>query len=237
MNLMSPQRRQFLQQLCAVFAVSCSRTAIALMPNDNAPADAVFVNPQTAVSPLLSSSQGVIFRQWALCILQRQLSAGPALQWLQRDCAGLVRFVVGEALAEHSLHWQQSFGLQHHPLPAPLVLTPQQQSLRNHWHTLSGTDSAWVSALELIQANTRFISKNLLKAREIDLFFYDQGDSQHLMIWTGSRLAYHTGQVSHTDNGLRAYTLGQLMQWRDPRWRPQEDNPNFAGIYRLSFLS
>jgi uncharacterized protein YfaT (DUF1175 family) len=42
---------------------------------------------------------------------------------------------------------------------------------------------------------------------------------------------------SPQDNGLRAVTLAQLLQWKDTRWRPQEDNPNFVGFFRLAFLS
>ena len=35
----------------------------------------------------------------------------------------------------------------------------------------------------------------------------------------------------------RAVALRDLMTWRDTRWRPDTANPNFAGIYRLNFLS
>ncbi len=70
----------------------------------------------------------------------------------------------------------------------------------------------------------------------------------------GSWIAYHTGQppaatpeqgsgrrrpAAETvyDHGLRAVTPAQLLQWKDTRWRPRDDNPNFAGYYRLAFLS
>ncbi len=70
-----------------------------------------------------------------------------------------------------------------------------------------------------------------------DLFFYDQGDDQHLMVWMGRYVAYHTGTETATDDGLRAVTLEQLMRGKDSRWRREPGNPNFIGIFRLAFLS
>ena len=53
----------------------------------------------------------------------------------------------------------------------------------------------------------------------------------------GNSIAYHTGTVTPDDNGLRTVGIRQLMNWKDTRWQPTADNPNFAGVYRLSFLS
>src|SRR3546814_19327994 len=67
--------------------------------------------------------------------------------------------------------------------------------------------------------------------------FFDQGDDQHLMIWMGRNIAYHTGTTTPTDNGMRSASLQQLMNWKDTRWIPDAANPNFIGVYRLNFLS
>jgi uncharacterized protein YfaT (DUF1175 family) len=32
-------------------------------------------------------------------------------------------------------------------------------------------------------------------------------------------------------------SLRELLHWQDTRWHPVADNPNFAGVYRLNFLS
>jgi uncharacterized protein YfaT (DUF1175 family) len=69
------------------------------------------------------------------------------------------------------------------------------------------------------------------------LLFYDFADDQHLMVWMGRYIAYHTGRVEAGDNGLRALRAAQLLAWKDTRWRPEMDNPNFAGVYRLAFLA
>ena len=92
-------------------------------------------------------------------------------------------------------------------------------------------------ALELVQENTRFISNQLMQAAPGDLLFYDFGDEQHLMVWMGRYIAYHTGTTTPTDNGMRSASLQQLMTWKDTRWIPDAANPNFIGVYRLNFLS
>jgi len=57
------------------------------------------------------------------------------------------------------------------------------------------------------------------------------------MVWMGHYIAYHTGRDEPGDNGLRALRPEQLAGWKDTRWRPNADNPNFAGIYCLDFLA
>ena len=122
-------------------------------------------------------------------------------------------------------------------LPPELELSTAQRALGNGWTTVDGRSSAFVTALALIQANSRFVSRDINQARNGDLLFFDQGDEQHLMVWMGRYVAYHTGSSSAHDNGLRAVPVGQLMRWPDPRWQPGADNPNFIGVFRLAFLS
>lgn len=69
------------------------------------------------------------------------------------------------------------------------------------------------------------------------MIFFDQGDAQHLMVWMGRYVIYHTGSATKTDNGMRAVSLQQLMTWKDTRWIPNDSDPNFIGIYRLNFLA
>jgi uncharacterized protein YfaT (DUF1175 family) len=98
-------------------------------------------------------------------------------------------------------------------------------------------NKAFVTALALIQGNSQFVGKEINQAQPGDLLFFDQGDEQHLMVWMGQYIAYHTGTVTPRDNGLRAVTVQQLIQWKDTRWQPIGNNPNFIGFYRLGFLS
>jgi uncharacterized protein YfaT (DUF1175 family) len=195
---------------------------------------AVVARPARAADAVLSPEQSQVFRAWMVRIVDAQIERGASPRWTHRDCAGLVRFAVAESLRGHDLAWQRSAGLAA-PLPPELPLAAEQQALRHRWKLADGRRSAFVGALEMVQENAVFVAKDVNRAQPGDLFFFDQGDDQHLMVWTGRYVAYHTGQEE--GDGLRAVSVPQLLSWRDTRWQPVPDNPNFLGVYRLRFLS
>ena len=171
-------------------------------------------------------------------IVAQQLNQGPTPRWQQHDCVGLVRFAAAEAMRNHDEKWLRANGLQGRRLPPEPNLTREQlASLRHLWLRADGQRGAYVSALELVQYNCRLVGRDLINARPADLLLFDQGQAQHVMIWMGQYVAYHTGTVTKTDNGLRAYPLEKLINWKDTRWQPHAQNPNFLGLYRLVFLS
>ena len=172
-----------------------------------------------------------------LRIISAQLTAGPSPRWHHQDCAGLVRFAVAEALREHDNQWKRANGLAGLPLPPEVGLDERQLSLRHRWRLADGSASAYAGALELVQENTHLVSRDCNLALAGDVLFFDQGDAQHLMVWMGNFVAYHTGEATPSDNGLRAVSLGQLQRWPDTRWHPSDANPNFAGAFRFRFLS
>lgn len=184
----------------------------------------------------LSAEQTRAFRAWMVRIVDGQIARGPTPRWQGRDCAGLVRFAVAEALRDHDPDWRRANGIAGR-VPPDLPLAEEQKALRHNWRRADGGRGAYVGALELVQENTTFVSKDVNLAQPGDLLFFDQGDDQHLMVWTGWYVAYHRGTSDGRDNGLRAVSLGDLMAWRDTRWQPVADNPNFLGVYRLRFLS
>lgn len=190
-----------------------------------------------AAETRLTPEQSRAFRGWMTFIVQQQFNQGPNPRWVHRDCAGLVRFAVAEALRDHDSRWLKANGIGLTRLPPELQLTPSQQGLRNQWRRADGSTAAYVSALELVQANTRLVARDCNLAQAGDLLFFDQGDEQHLMVWMGRYIGYHTGTVKPGDPGLRAITLRQLMEWKDTRWQPLVQNPNFAGVFRLTFLT
>lgn len=185
----------------------------------------------------LDKQQSQWFRMWMTRIVSEQFRQGPTPRWTHRDCAGLVRFAVHESFAVHDRRWLKANGFSGKNLPPELSLNAEQRKLGQQWQTETGEKSGYVSALALIQHNTRFVSKDINQALPGDILFFDQGDQQHIMIWMGDYIAYHTGSVTPTDNGLRAVSVQGLMQWKDTRWRIRSDNPNFIGVYRLAFLS
>lgn len=185
----------------------------------------------------LDAEQSQVFRAWFVRIAQEQLRQGPSPRWHQQDCAGLVRFAANEALKVHDAKWLRSNGLDNRYLPPELELNGAQRQLAQQWQQGGGKVGPYVNAIKLIQYNSHFTGRDLNQARPGDLIFFDQGDEQHLMIWMGRHIAYHTGTVTPTDNGMRSVSVQQLMTWKDTRWIPDESNPNFIGIYRLHFLS
>jgi uncharacterized protein len=194
--------------------------------------------PQGAAAPRLNQAQSRAFQAWMLRIVSAQIERGPSPRWQHRDCAGLVRFAVNEALTVHDARWLRANGIaSDRQLPPELELEPGQQGLRNRWVQSGGTVGNYVSAIGLVQHNSRFIARDVNQAQPGDLLFFDQGDEQHLMVWMGARIAYHTGTVKTDDNGLRSVDVSQLKTWKDTRWQPAVDNPNFAGVFRLAFLS
>jgi uncharacterized protein YfaT (DUF1175 family) len=185
----------------------------------------------------LDFAQSQNFRSWFTRIVREQLVRGPSPRWAQQDCAGLVRFGVSEALRTHDRKWLHASGMEAQGLPPEIDLRSEQRTGLATWNVIGGGREAYAPAIGIVQENSRFVSKDLNQARPGDLLFFDQGDEQHLMIWMGSYVAYHTGTRTKKDPGLRAIPLESLMHWKDTRWHPKADNPNFIGLYRLSFLS
>lgn len=201
-------------------------------------ARALTAAPDAAGAARLNKAQSRAFQAWMLRIVSAQLERGPSPRWQHRDCAGLVRFAVNEALSAHDVRWLRANGIaSDRQLPPELELARAQQGLRNRWVQSGGAVGSYVSAIALVQHNSRFIARELTQAQPGDLLFFDQGDEQHLMVWMGSRIAYHTGTVKPDDNGLRSVDVSQLKTWKDTRWQPAVDNPNFVGVFRLAFLS
>jgi uncharacterized protein YfaT (DUF1175 family) len=196
---------------------------------------AALAAPAAPESAALRADQARAFRAWMVRIVDTQIARGPTPRWQGRDCAGLVRFAVAEALRPHDLAWRRANGIGGR-VPPELGLDPVQQALRHNWRLADGGRAAYVGALELVQENATFVAKDLNLAQPGDLLFFDQGDDQHLMVWTGWYVAYHTGASDRRDNGLRAVSVRDLMAWRDTRWQPAAENPNFLGVYRLRFL-
>jgi uncharacterized protein YfaT (DUF1175 family) len=199
---------------------------------------AAATSPRAPAPVRLDRTQSGRFRDWMTLLVRAQIERGPNPRWGHRDCAGLVRFAVDEALRPHDVEWKRANGFLGVRAPADVELDEASlQRVRQSWRRADGTRGAFVAALDLVQENTRWVSHDLAQAVAADLLFFDMGDEQHLMVWMGHYIAYHTGRNEPGDNGLRALRPEQLFAWKDTRWRPTSDNPNFAGVYRLDFLA
>jgi len=203
------------------------------------------------------------FRRWFTGIAETQFyEYSPSWNTDQRDCAGLVRFSMREALRRHDRLWFQRMGPQYERM-APDVAAytletgPLGEKLfRTDFGTFKQSDvadgkfSEFADGKTLKNHNSVFISRARGQARPGDLLFFYQPWVQkfpyHVMIFLGSpRMApnaekdwvvYHTGS-SPTDKGtVKKVELSVLDHHPDPRWRPIESNRNFLGFYRLKIL-
>ncbi len=194
---------------------------------------------QLALEQPLDPKQSRAFRAWFSAIVEDQVQRSPSPRWVHRDCAGLVRFAARQALQKHDTKWLQSMGWPStQALPPDVEVSVEQQKYLSRWSLQDGSRSDYASAISLVQNNTHRLAADSAQAQSADLLFYDQGAEQHLMVWTGRRIAYHTGAAeTPEDNGLRSTTLSTLSRHPDTRWRPSRSNPNFAGWYRFTFLT
>ena len=206
------------------------------------------------------------FRRWFTAIAETQFYQ-LSDQWNteQRDCAGLARFAIREALRRHDRTWFQKMGpgyetvaadvgefnLDNNPLGEKIFRTDfgsfQESDLRN------GRFSEFADGRSLRNFNSTFVTRDRREARPGDLLFFYQPWVQkfpyHVMIFLGSArlgvngsngandwVVYHTGS-SPTDKGtVKKVELSVLDHHPDPRWRPVESNKNFLGFYRLKIL-
>jgi len=203
------------------------------------------------------------FRRWFTAIAETQFYQ-LSDQWNaeQRDCAGLARFAIREALRRHDRVWLQKMGpayqtvaadvagfdLDHNPLGEKIFRTDfgsfHDSDLRN------GRFSEFADGRSLKNFNSVFVTRDRREAQPGDLLFFYQPWVQkfpyHVMIFLGpARVApngaqdwvvYHTGS-SPTDKGtVKKVELSVLDHHPNRRWRPLEGNSNFLGFYRLKIL-
>ncbi|HEV2905142.1 MAG TPA: DUF1175 family protein [Pyrinomonadaceae bacterium] len=204
------------------------------------------------------------FRRWFTAIAEVQFYQ-LSEQWKreQRDCAGLVRFAMREALRKHDRAWFQRMGPAYEPVARDVrgfnldanqlgekIFRADFGAYRDD-DQRSGKFSEFADARTLKNFNVEFVSRDRREAQPGDLLFYYQPWVQkypfHVMIFLGSPrtapngqsdwVVYHTGSSATDDDGtVKKVELSVLDQHPDPRWRPIERNKNFLGFYRLKSL-
>jgi uncharacterized protein YfaT (DUF1175 family) len=203
------------------------------------------------------------FRRWFTFIAEGQFYH-LSDQWNaeQRDCAGLVRFGMREALRRHDRIWLQKMGPSYTPIAADVGrYTLEQGPLGERLfrtafgsykegEAANGTFSEFADARTLKSFNTKFISRDRRQAQPGDLLFFYQPWVQkfpyHVMIFLGDAklgdtqgtgwVVYHTGSSATGAGAVKKVELSVLDHHPNPRWRPAESNSNFLGFYRLKIL-
>ena len=206
------------------------------------------------------------FRQWFCAIAESQFYRIWDT-WIpeQRDCAGLVRFAMREALVVHDGKWMSRAGklLLRSSIPdvaafrypeVPFLGTKLFRArtaaggLGQDGSSFREEDFApFVTAALLLEHNCRYLGKDPAVLEEGDLLFFDQNDievgnpdeAMHVMVWLGKQ----EGQgmlVYHTGDRekgeVRKIALATLAAHPDERWHPVAENPSFLGCYRLNIL-
>jgi uncharacterized protein len=203
------------------------------------------------------------FRRWFTGLAEAQFYETSG-EWHaeQRDCAGLVRFALREALRRHDRNWFRRMNWTDDP-PAPDVraytlerspvgdkLFRTRPGAFRESDLSDGALSEFADARTLKEHNAEFLGRDSARAEPGDLLFFRQPQAArhpfHVMIFLGRARAdgddasdwvvYHTGS-SPTDAGeVRKVRLADLSRHPDPRWRPVTPNRNFLGFYRLKIL-
>lgn len=202
------------------------------------------------------------FRRWFTGIAEMQFYR-ISDQWTaeQRDCAGLARFALREALRRHDRKWFQAMGEGYESM-APdvkaytLDSSPLGERLfRTDFGSFVEADaearfSEFADARTLKNYNAVYKGRDRGQAQPGDLLFFHQPWVQkypyHIMIFIGqARVAgdgggdwvvYHTGSSASDEGEVRKVRLSTLDRHPDKRWRPVLNNPNFLGFYRLKIL-
>jgi uncharacterized protein len=203
------------------------------------------------------------FRRWFTAIAETQFYQ-LSDQWNaeQRDCAGLARFAIREALRHHDRMWFQKMGSAYQTVAPDVKSFDLDNDLfhdkifRTNFGSFADTDirngrfSEFADARTLKNFNVVFVSRDRREAQPGDLLFYYQPWVQkfpyHVMIFLGpARIApngaqdwvvYHTGSSPVDKGTVKKVELSVLDRHPDPRWRPVENNKNFLGFYRLKIL-
>jgi len=200
------------------------------------------------------------FRRWFAAIAEMQFyRISDEWKVSQRDCAGLVRFSIREALRKHDRLWFQRMGAEYESVaPDVRAITLGsgvlgEKIFRTDFGAFqqsdltSGKFSEYADAHTLKSFNSVFVSRDRRRAERGDLLFFHQPWVQkfpyHVMIFIGEPVndgegatdwvVYHTGSSPAEEGTVKKVRLAVLDHHPDKRWRPNENNPNFLGFYRL----
>lgn len=199
---------------------------------------------------LADESDRAAFRSWFALLADAQFERTTDDV---KDCAGLVRHAVREALRAHTPEWVRRSGLPFAPQFPDVRSAPKAgPDGLPLFRVKAGSPPAYAEfadAKTLIYLNTRSQGRgtNALQPGDL-LFFHQQGQTEqpdHLMVFIGRSafeqdgsdwVVYHTGPIDGGAGEVRKARLSALAQHPSPRWRPTAANPNFVGVYRLSML-
>ncbi len=202
------------------------------------------------VAELTGAAEREAFLERFAAVAEAQYAA-PSGDWRERDCSGLLRYALVEALKPGTAARSATFshpppappGLAHYPLP---VLS--RSVFRNAPGTFQPDDVAegrivgLADAEALMRYSSVPLGRSETAARRGDLLFFAhpraEGSGFHSMVYLGGgRVVYHTGLRPGDGGEVRLLTLDTLRRHPDPTWHPDPENPHFLGFHRWKIVS
>ncbi len=200
------------------------------------------------------------FRRWFTLLAESQYYRGNSLPAEIDDCAALLRFAYREALRAHNAAWAEAVAL---PAPASTVDIQQYQypytplaaalfRVRGGGFAPSdlgdGSLAQFADVETIWRHNTFLVGHDLSRALPGDLLFFRQDGQKmpfHAMIFLGRSqieagserfVIYHTGPSGKSPGEIRRWSVAELINYPEARWRPIPSNPAFLGVYRWNIL-
>jgi len=181
------------------------------------------------------------FRNWMVWIAKNQKKTiSPA--WIQRDCSGLVRFSIVEALKKHDTSWINAFGSSPPNFEDIQAFNyPNIPLINSSVFLTSEGFQGFADARHLLLYNCEKVGEDLNDAKKGDLLFlYHPQDPvfpYHVMIVTDDGLVYHTGPDDESDGFVRLWKREDYLDAAPLSWLPVKENPNFLGVFRLKIIN
>jgi uncharacterized protein len=179
-----------------------------------------------ATSPHLnSSSDRKAFRRWFTFLTESRYYAHKPLRDAS-DPEGLLRWAYHQALRPHDARW-------YHTVELPLL--PAMPSVRQNEAGICESHRDPLAPL--------LVSRNPADAEPGDLLIYRRSDlPPHLMIYIGSSQILPSPKkwviyLADSPAEIHKVSLDSLRADPSPGWRPEPENPDFLGVWRLDILS
>jgi uncharacterized protein YfaT (DUF1175 family) len=202
------------------------------------------------------------FRKWFCSIAMTQLYHADD-RWVDRDCAGLIRYCTREALKKHDSRWLAEKKLMYDinisdvkkynypdvPLVGEKIFRIKSGDNENYLN-VDSSFSEFAEAKYLISYNYEFISKDYKNVLSGDILFFSNSSNIdwpfHSMIFLGKKVfknkssddyvIYHTGPSSNSEGLIKCLTISDLNKHPNKRWHVVKDNPDFLGFFRWKVL-
>jgi uncharacterized protein YfaT (DUF1175 family) len=182
------------------------------------------------------------FRKWFVYIaMQQRMALSPA--WKDRDCSGLIRFALQEALKKHDTSWYQRVGILPERFPDIKAFHyPAVPTLGANIYQLKEGFYSFANARNLYLYNVVKVSHSLtsdVKPGDL-LFLYHPQDVHfpyHVMMYTGEGFIYHTGGSDVDEGYVRLWKTEEYLKAAPLTWLPVKENPNFLGFFRLKIIN